>query len=418
MQIAILQNVDDVSKPVPLRLDLYDYRIIFFATACLIYAIFGSPTPERIGSAEIGIGLFLFLSIGIGRLYDVVLYLQRPRFWKSSGRAFLIYGLSAPVLIGIVSGYGYKAVIRDLIPFLFLFLPLFFLPLIRARPYYFRVTVILILIIGLLFSLRSFVMGINNQCPIWCVDKLLYLENMPTVLFSCLFLIGSAMLQIMRGMTFRNLAVFSVLILLSLIPVAAMVGTLQRASIGAVVLYVALIQLYFFYKSPARALGLLVLGVVALWVINISFSSMFQALWHKTQIVGLNMRPQEFEAVWNVVTRNPVTFLFGIGWGGHFHSPAVGGLSVNFTHNFFSTVLLKSGMVGIVFCTGYIFGLLERMARVSFKNPVLGLALSAPILIDLTLYASFKSFDFGLMLLMISGSLVYLRKSESTCDKK
>lgn len=394
-------------------IDAYDYRAICLFLACMIYAILGSPTPDNFGWIEMLVGLFLALSIGIGRARDAVLQPNKNRFWKTSGQVFLIYGMSVPLIVGVLSGNDISMIIRDIFPFLFLFLPMFLLPTIRARPHYFRLSFFSVLLIGFVFALRSLVAHFLSGCVFWCGQDLLYLENMPTVLLSCLFMIGAAMTFIMRGVKTFNVVMFSLLVLLSLVPFAAMIITLQRASIGAVVLYILIIYGYFFVKSPARALSLFVVFVITLLILNISFISGFDALWDKTSKVGLNMRPQEFDAVWSVVTSSPYRFLFGIGWGGHFFSPAVGGLSVNFTHNFFSTLLLKMGVLGVVFCISYIAGLLERLLRVILMNPVLGLALAAPIFIDLTLYASFKSLDFGLVLLMISSSLVYLRQAES-----
>ncbi len=391
------------------KIDLYDYRVICLVFACLLYAIFGSPTPNNIGAVEVVIGALLVLSIGAGRARDVFIKRDKTKFWKSSGQVFLIYGMSAPIFVGALYGNGFSAILRDVIPFSFLFLPMFLLPLLRARPYYFRSILFAILMIGLVFALRSLMMRFYDRCFFTCPDELLYLENMPTVLFACLLIIGAAMSFIMRGVNIRNIVTFSALMVISLIPIAAMVATLQRASLGAVVIYIVILQCYFFYKSPAKAGLLLLIGTLFVLIINISFSSVFASLWSKTQNVGLNMRPQEFAAIWDIVATDPLLFLFGIGWGGQFYSPAVGGLSVNFTHNFFTTLLLKTGIIGVVSCIAYIVGLLERLLRVIFKNPILGLALAAPILIDLTLYASFKSLDFGLVLLLISGSLVYLR---------
>jgi len=76
-------------------------------------------------------------------------------------------------------------------------------------------------------------------------------------------------------------------------------------------------------------------------------------------------------------------------------------------------MLLKTGVCGLLLAGAYILGLLERLARVVLQNPFLELPLAAPVLIDLTLYASFKSLDFGLVLLMISATLIYSKTSES-----
>ncbi len=357
--------------------------------------------------------MLLALSIGIGRARDALIRPATRRFWKSSGQLFLLYGLTVPLLSAVLSGHSMYAILRDIFPFLFMFLPLFALPLLRARPYYYRTILCAIILIALLFSLRSLVMRYASDCALWCTQDLLYLENMPTVLFTCLLLLGGAMQCIYRRFSMRHVILACGLGALALVPFAAMAVTLQRASIGAMIIYILLILMIYLYQSPRRAFGVILFGGGLLLLMNISFSTLLTPLWDKTGRVGLNMRPQEFAAVWSVITADWLTFLFGIGWGGKFHSPAVGGLSVNFTHNFFSTVLLKMGITGLICCIAYIAGLLERLIRVIIMHPVIGLALAAPILIDLTLYASFKSLDFGLVLLLISGSLVYLRQSES-----
>jgi len=400
----------------PVHIDSYDYRAICLFFACLIYALFGSPTPDSLSIVEILVGILLALAIGIGRARDAILRPVRYRFWKSAGQLFLLYGLSVPFIVAVLNGYDLRAILRDFIPFLFLFLPLFLLPLIRARPYYFRSILFAFILIGLLFSLRSILMRYDLECKIWCVDELLYLENMPSVLFAALFLIGSAIAVMTRGLNIKNVIIFFVLMALSVLPIVAMISTIQRASLGAIALYVIVIQGYFIYKSPVRGGNALLMMVIVAMVINFSFTAVFASLWDKTQNVGLNMRPQEMEAVWQLLTSDLLTFLFGIGWGGHFNSPAVGGLSVNFTHNFFSSIFLKTGIIGLTLSIAYIAGLLERLSRVLIKSPVLGLALFLPIFIDLTLYASFKSLDFGLAILMISGSLVYFRQPESVSE--
>ncbi len=406
-------NKDTIS----LRVNIYDYRAIFLFCACLAYAIFGSPTPDMFSYTEAFVLILLGLSIGVVHVRNLLVRPAGHRFWKSAGQMFLIYGLSIPLVVGALAGHSLFAISRDVIPFLCLFLPLFCLPVIRARPYYFRTTLLGFIIIGLLFGLRSLLIRFDVSCgfDVWCAqEELLYLENMPTVLFSCLFLLGSAITYAVRRIDALHIFVFCFLVALALIPLAAMILTLQRASIGALVVYIFCVYAYFFFKAPRKALGALLLGALALYVVGISSHMVFASLWEKTRSVGLNMRPQEMAAVWDIVSADTVTFLFGIGWGGHFSSPAVGGLSVNFTHNFFSSMFLKSGLLGVILCTAYIAGLLERLWRVMRKNMVFGLALAAPVLIDLTFYASFKSLDFGLVLLLIPASLVYFRQFESS----
>ena len=403
-----------LNRPViPPILQSLDYRVICLLGVCVIYALFGSPTPERLGPAELAVAGLLAVSIGTGCAYDTVFRPAAQHFWQGAGRIFLIYGLCVPLIGAVAAGHDMGAIMRDLLPFLFLFLPLFLAPLFRAQPACFRVLFAGVLIIGFVFALRALVMRFMRGCAFWCAEDLLYLENMPTVLYAALILTGAALQGITRKPVLKNTALSGLYAAAALIPLAAMAVTLQRASLGAVLLYAILIQGVFLYRYPVRALIVTAAGVATLLAVHMAFSPVLWALWEKTQKVGLNMRPQEFAAVWDIVTRDPLTFFFGIGWGGQFRSPAVGGLSVNFTHNFFSFLLLKTGMTGFLCAAAYMAGLLERLSRIVLKNPVTGLALALPVMIDLTLYASFKSLDFGLMLLMIPGALLYLRQSGS-----
>jgi len=399
-----------------LSFDIYDYRAVLFFSMCLLYALFGSPTPDSLGIIEFLIGGMLILSIGFVRFYEVFTKPIRFRFWKSAGQFYFLYGIVFATLTGAMLGTNLSLMLRDIIPFMFLFLPLFLLPLLRERPEYFRLALFGVVLIGLFFSLRSLTIKFIPNCAMWCTSELLYLENMPTVLFSALFLLGQGARQILhqRQTTVKDVIIFYGYAALSLLPMSAMALSLQRASIGAVIIYLGLILIFSFYKTPRSAMRLL--GALAVVAIIIGFSGdyIYMALTQKSSSVGLNMRPEEARAVWEELTVHPFSFLFGLGWGSHFNSPAVGGLSVNFTHNFFTSALLKTGFIGFVLAIAYICGLLERLSRVMIKDYIFGFALCAPIIIDLTLYASFKSLDFGLVILLISGALVYSRAQDSS----
>ena len=49
----------------------------------------------------------------------------------------------------------------------------------------------------------------------------------------------------------------------------------------------------------------------------------------------------------------------------------------------------------------YLFRLGSIILELLFYRPVIALALAGPFLIDIFLYASFKSLDFGLVLLLV-----------------
>lgn len=396
----------------------YSFRFSCFIGACLLYGVLGSPTPNVPGVTEVLIGALLVLAVGLEGAVFVFRSLRASRAFFS-GAVFLFYGLSVPLIIAVSSGHSAVQILRDLAPFIFLFCPLFFLPLFRYQRRRVDVAVCCLLFIGAMFSLRSLA-GQSGVCVLFCQGELLYLENMPTVLFAGLFLIGGAMYVFMRGDRTGGLLKSLLVVCFALPPFFAMALTLQRASLGAFALYILIILCFYLYYRPMRATWLFVF-VVALFtvfstVLSVSFLPVAD-IFGKTGLVGLNNRPQEADAVWRAVSENPASLFFGLGWGAHFNSPAVGGLSVNFTHNFFTTMLLKTGLCGLILSLAYIAGTARVLGRVVLCSPVIGLALAAPFLIDITLYASFKSLDFGLTLLMINLSLVYCVSSESSFQK-
>ena len=61
---------------------------------------------------------------------------------------------------------------------------------------------------------------------------------------------------------------------------------------------------------------------------------------------------------------------------------------------------MKNGLIGLVLGGVYIGGLLRVLFARLGASYIVVLALAAPILIDVFLYASFKSLDFGLVLLL------------------
>ncbi|MCB1592494.1 MAG: hypothetical protein KDI90_08600 [Alphaproteobacteria bacterium] len=399
-------------------LTLTSFRQFSFFLACTLYGAFGSPTPNHPGILEISVGaLLVFAAGGEGgaRIYRSLFSPQGSARGSLGAACLLVYGLSVPLLIAFLSGNAPSSILRDLFPFLFLFCPLFFLPLFERKPANAGGVLFCLVFIGLMFSLRSLTAQ-AGWCGLLCGTELLYLENMPTVLFSGLFLAGAAVVCFMRGGGLLAYSVFFLLLFLSAIPFLAMALTLQRASLGAYAVYLLVLLFLHFYARPARTATLFIPASCIVFLSAIflpQFYLVFGEVFGKTALVGFNNRPQEAAAVWDAVSQNSLTMLFGLGWGAHFHSPAVGGLSVNFTHNFFTTMLLKTGLCGLIFSLVYIAGVARVLARVVFAVPVLGLALAAPFLIDITLYASFKSLDFGLTLLMIYLSLVYCKQSES-----
>lgn len=364
-----------------------------FLMAMMIYAVFGSPTPDIFGFSEVFIALFLVVAVGFSDVKNVSI-------------VALGYGLTLPVIIGIVAGNSVSDLIRDIIPFLFLCLPLFLGWMTKAHP---RLVIIAVTSVGLIFSLRTvyayrdilWVPSLWGQGP---PADLLYLANSPEVLFSCLICIGfGGKMMMKKG---RQLKGF-ILILLSIIPLIAMALMTQRAGIGAVIIFVTLCLLGLMYYRPKLAVYFLGAITVSLFLLWPFIGIVFQSLWQKTELVGLNSRAEEWSAVMHLLSQNPFALFFGFGWGGHFENPAVGGLNVNYTHSLMSSLLLKTGVIGTTFI---LLGCFTGVVRAGFtflkeraeRDYVLMGAVIFPFIISVFLYASYKSLGFGLILLVFS----------------
>lgn len=377
-----------------MKADFFDSQSLCFFGALGLYALFGSPTPDSIGVVEVVMGLLMALSLRIENIRSNI-----------GGWLVLLLGLVVPLITGLIRGQDFQSQIRDIIPFLFLFLPLFYGWVVQQRASYFLFS---LTIVGLFFSLRSIwsYRDILMTPFLWGHGPpadLLYLANSPEVLFSALYCLGMGGVFLLRDRLFiKGVGV----ILISFIPVLAMALMMQRAGLGAVVFVLVLFFGYLLAVRPRQAILILMvvvgIGVAAFPIIQ----SVFITMWQKTELVGLNSRQQEWAAVWDIIRSDWGVALFGKGWGGHIDNPAVGGLSVNYTHSLLSFLLLKTGILGAVIIGAGVALPVSRGGRALFYTDkvefILVLALFLPFLISFFLYASYKSLGFGLILLAFS----------------
>lgn len=84
-----------------------------------------------------------------------------------------------------------------------------------------------------------------------------------------------------------------------------------------------------------------------------------------------------------------------------FSSPAVGGLEVNYTHSLLTTMAMKGGAAMFALCLLVLAGAVYEIFLIFQSDKNGGFALFWPLLIPAFLYASHKSLDFGLILLLI-----------------
>ena len=367
----------------------YGLHHLLFALALGIYAAFSSPTPDDFGLAEISIFTLLLLSL-------------RPYIGPQviSGLCFAAYGLSVPLIVALVKGYAINEIIRDVTPFLFLLMPVLYVG--QGKPHF---LLGLLIFIGIIFSVRSVQsFGADLFTPsewLGTPPDLLYLANSPEVLFA-----GTALLC-MAAQKNGSLKWRIFYVLLSILPLIAMATLMQRASLfyeAGIILCLFLSMLWY---RPRAAFGMMLVLLCAGFLAASFLGEIFHQLSFKTQMVGLNSRGAEWQAVFEQIDHSPSAFLFGKGWGAEFENPAVGGLRVSFTHSLLSSLFLKTGMAGVIIFLIYGWNLFKS-AWPELKRDTLYLyALSGPLLIGLCLYASYKSLGYGLLLLLLS-SLIRL----------
>ena len=348
------------------------FSTCLFFLALIIYAFFSSPTPDSPAMPEFIIGLCLILSVPALSLSYI--------FIRRSSGFYSVLGSNANRLFWLRSAQSERAQ-NALLWFL--------------------------IIIGLVFALRVLL-------PIFAGDPAthlsfafqaqdpFYLVNAPTVLFTAVFLAGTAGYKIWQRCTTKRLLISMIIMCVAIIPMVAMASIMQRASIGYIFVSLLFLVTIAFARRPLRALPLVMIGVFFVYAFSDMIGVVTEQLIQKTELVGLNMRLQEASAVINHVEALGVAHIvFGGGWGESFISPAVGELRVNFTHNLFTTMFLKMGLIGLVGSIVYLFPLCFMLINILRRNPVMACALAGPFFINVFLYASFKSFDFGLILLMI-----------------
>jgi len=375
----------------PGSIPLIHLRFAAFIAAIVLYAFAGSPTPDNPGMVEAVVGILLACSVGLPFLA------RSPSEPVTPGHILLLYGMIVPVLIAAVSGANPGQVVRDLIAFMFLCLPVFALSLIGKSDRRFKVLTIAIAGCGMIFAARALAGG-RGYLPE--PGELFYLANAPSVLFAALLVLGLAGRAVFGSMSLRSLLTALAFSMLFLIPFLAMVQDVQRAPFGALVITFGFLVLAAIWKAPHRAIVVFAVLTMLAMAAMPYLTDITWGMVDKTAHVGLNMRLHELRAVIDAAGQNPIGVIFGLGWGADYVSPAVGGLSVPFTHSLLTYMLLKTGVFGLCLTVFYIWTALSNLASSAGRDLVLSLALFWPVVIPVFLYASYKSFDFGLILLL------------------
>lgn len=388
-----------------LSIDVLHFKSLAIFAALSVYAVFGSPTPDGFGFVEGVVGALLICVIGARGAVAAVNVRSPKPFWFAAGQALLVYGIVVGVIGGLMQGHDIGLMARDIIPFLFLFLPLFLMSSMRDKRSFSMCLLAGALLIGLGFSVRAALLS---------DDALYYLGNSPCVLLAALLGIGYGVERAARGINLQNLGIAAAAFSGSALCILPLIESVQRASLGAVFIYSILVVVFAFIRAPRRVLLLFLAALpVLLWLGDAYLMQVWDRIAGKSDLVGGNKRIEEWQAVWAHINHAPLSVIFGHGWGAGFSSPAVADIRVNFTHSLLSSMILKIGVVGLGLCVAYLYGLVRILWGQFGRSTVFVLGIAAPFVIDVFLYGAYKSLDFGLLLALIP-ALLFIKPSVSS----
>lgn len=358
-----------------------------FYCAVLIYALFSSPTPDTFGWAEFVIAILLIFGIAPLRSFGFLVQKTMPAP-LGFHRLFILWMMSVPLVIGAINGYPPTDIIRDIIPLALLALPLCFTERdLKRLP-------LILMIAGGCFAARYIFIALPSLLSIGSSagnDVLLYLANSPLLPFACLFGFGVLTSTTKTYLTHRVIG----LIILG-ITLSAMAVMIQRAPLVLSLIGCSLILAMRFGIAPFKT-TLITIGLAILITPIISIvTQVGDGFLTKTLTVGANNRIDEFAAVLSDST------FFGHGWGAIWQSPAVGDYWVRYTHNMSSYYWLKAGVIGGVLSICFILFWLRHSIKIIMGHDfATGIALIVPLIIHMTLYTGYKTFDFALLLTLV-----------------
>lgn len=359
-----------------------------FGAAVAAYALFSSPTPDVPSWPEAAIVILLLAAVVLGGDIRTTL---RAR-WVPAYLPLLGYAAVVPTLTAVIfAGADGGDIARDLVAFTAFFLPVLLAGLFTASQ---NRNVLLAALIGtgLVFSVRYLLAG-DVLAGAFDNSAFLYLANSPAVPFAAAWLLLQGCFCEKRWLHAIAMIVFS------LIPVIAMAGMMQRATLTLLALVWVGFWVAAWRRTPRRALAVTLLAAMVLAFAWPVLAGVGAALWEKTRMVGANARAGELAALYDAAAQNPWTLAFGTGWGSLFKSPAVGDHWVRFSHGLFTSLLWKTGWAGLLLGGVALAALLRDAARRLRHDMVTFYALLLPLLPAMVLYGSYKSFCFGLLLL-------------------
>lgn len=359
----------------------------------IVYGFASYPFPRVIGYPEYLIGFLLFVLLIYTRGYNAINILSRDVAIEVLVRRLIFLLLFFyPTFLYVVNQWDFVDFTRDLIPFIYLFLPLFF--------YKFGATSVNSLIAGLLtagvcFSWRYFYesgFDISALGTFGFFDEKSYYSYDPSVTFSLVYSIHRLVFNrdgLLIKIFFALIAWFCFL---------ALAGVTQRAPLG-----LAFITLLLgLFLSNKKISALIFISACVLFVLTYYGEfvlSAFDALQQKQYNYGDNNKFAEmFDAFFSLDT--VASTLFGLGWGALFYSTAYDGYTSN-SHMIFIYFLVKSGIIGLILIGIYFYHVSKSLKNLWAIDRNLFFSILSSLIVGLFFQPTYKTLSYGFLLLLL-----------------
>ena len=385
----------------------FNLFLIFF-----LYALFSSPAPSSVGLAE----LFIALSLVV----IFVLNLPFPELKKESllfsiALGCLSYLVSVPSFIGgLAYGNRLDDVLRDLIPMLYMSIPILFYSLLRRYPTEMKEAVVRgILLIGFAYCIRYYYRFLNGAPTLnMQLDPSVFFVTMFSLLsfFYILFYKQSSALKLIATALF---AIFFMYILFS---------SVLRAQVS-IFIFVSFLLLILYIKKALlsnKIFDLIVGGIVLVFFAMFSID-ICKVVLEKTLDAGvLNGRGQESYEVWQRFTSHVNLFVFGNGWGAKVLTSTTG-YEARFVHNFPLFILWKTGLIGFCAFCGYLYWILSiakqlivrsLFFRLPLNDLILTWSLVMSLLINSMIEAGYKTLTFSFLVMILIAKSLEMDRSD------
>lgn len=397
-------------------------KYLILATAIICYAVFSLPAPKEYKLPEIITAICLIV-FGVFNIKETIKFIfRKDNKWELVLFIAVFILAVGLLLIGILNNNPLFDILRDLIPFFYLFFPLLVFSLIDENQLIWRkLTITLLVLSALVMTVRfwSYPESIlselgRNYLPF---GKGQFVFEPCTIFSSTLLLtyplLKNTGLKRIYDTALRILMLTGGLFILSLSVAAIMRGQIILIMIS---LCIAVIYKISTLEAKERNVSVIIV-IILLTVISLIFNKEIiyfaKIIILKFQYAGFNMKDEEALSVINQAISNPTTLIFGKGWGATFLNPVTGSSEyTRYTHNIFTYFLLKGGIIGVLLLGTYIIWIC-KMLFIVFREkniPVL-LAVINTLIIHFMLEGGYKLFSIGLI---ISILFCYKEKKEKS----